>query len=177
VPTIVFPGRPRQVQATGDYDEVIRHRPDLLGHLGAAIGAHVKWLAPALGGAPISSYEVAVREAMAANATAKNTVVSLSSYDDDELSTRVEGGAWTVVTSHITSEVRKEAEGHANKPSTYYEYYVPRLACGTDYVLAVRAYNTFHGYGGSRKASFQTPSCSPTKEPSFPPTLVSEMLP
>jgi hypothetical protein len=145
--------------------------------LGAAIGAHVQWLAPAVGGAPISSYELSVRSALVANATAKTQVVSLASYDDDALATRNEGGPWTVVSSHVASDARKEAEGHASKASTFYDYYIPRLACGSDYVLAVRAYNSFHGYGSSRKATFQTPSCSPTKEPSFPPTLVSEMLP
>jgi len=176
VPTIRFPGRPRALQVVG-FDEVIRLRPNGAGDLGALIGASVLWLAPAVGGAPIEAYELSSRVATSPNATAKTAIVALSSYDDDMTVPRSEGGQWTIASSHINADARKEAEGHVRKGTTFYEWYVPRLKCSTDYVFSVRASNAFHGYGSSWKVLVATPSCSPTTEPSFPPTTVAQMAP
>jgi hypothetical protein len=136
------------------------------------IGAFVQWLAPSPGGAPISFYQLSSR-LTEVNGT---SIVSLSAYEDDD-TTRTNGGSWTVVSSSIPSEERKEDAGNKNSQSTFYTYYVPRLQCGSNFVFAVRGYNTFHGYGPSRRISVLTPSCSPTTEPSFPPSRVSDMLP
>lgn len=175
-PTISFPGRPRLFNVTS-FEQVVRLLPNYEGDLGPMIGAFVQWLAPITGGGPISSYQLSSR--MADYDSNGTTVVSLSSYDDDdgEISTRANGGSWTIVSSSIASEERKEDEGNKNSQSTFYTYYVPRLKCGSNYIFAVRGYNTFHGYGPSRKISVLTPSCSPTTEPSFPPTRVADMLP
>lgn len=177
MPTIDFPGRPRSLEVTS-FDEVVRNLPDSTGSKGTLVGAHVRWLAPAVGaGSEISSYQLSSRPAMAPNATAKTSVVALSAYaDDDSLGLgRASGSSeWTIASSRIPSEARKEAEGTASAPSTFYSWYVPRLECGEDYVFAVRGFNAFHGYGKSRKVLATAPSCSPTTEPSFPPTSVSE---
>jgi len=142
------------------------------------VGAHVRWLAPSPGGAPISSYQLSSRPAMSPNATAKTSVVALSAYGDDDSidAGRQSGSAWTVATSRVPSEPRKEAVGVSTAASTFYSWYVPRLECGQDYVFAVRAFNDFHRYGKSRKVLVTAPSCSPTTDPSFPPTSVGEFV-
>jgi hypothetical protein len=157
--------------------QVVRLVPNYEGDLGPMIGAFVQWLAPATGGAPISSYQLSSRKAeLNAGGT---MVVSLSAYDDDDgaMTERSNGGSWTIVSSSVPSVARNEAAGNKDSQSTFYTYYVPRLACGSNYVFSVRGYNTFHGYGPTRKVSVQTPSCTPTTEPSFPPTRLADMLP
>lgn len=166
------------MEVTG-FDEVVRNLPDSQGNRGTMVGAHLRWLAPAVGGAPITSYQLASRKAMAPNATAKSSFVALSAYGDDDSigAGRITGGSeWSIATSRVPSEPRKEAAGVATAASTFYSWYVPRLECGEDYVFAVRAFNDFHEYGKSRKVLATAPSCSPTTEPSFPPTSVGEFV-
>jgi len=176
VPTITFPLRPRALNVTS-FEQVLRLVPNHEGDLGPMIGAFVQWLAPITGGASISTYQLSSR--LAEYDVNGTTIVSLGAYDDDDanLETRSNGGSWTIASGSIPSVERKEQEGNKLSQSTFYTYYVPRLKCGSNYIFAVRGYNTFHGYGPSRKISVLTPSCSPTTEPSFPPTLLSDMLP
>lgn len=157
---------------------MVRLVPNYKGDLGPMIGCFVEWLAPSSSSAPITSYQLSSRvaELTSSNNGSTSTVVSLSAYDDDQL-IRSNGGSWTIVSSSIESLDRNEAEASKLSQSTFYTYYVPRLQCGTNYVFAVRGYNTFHGYGPSRKLSVLTPSCTPTTEPTFPPTRVADMLP
>lgn len=128
----------------------------------------MSWLAPAAGGAPISHYELSVRPALnSTEIAATNVVVTLSAYEVGLGEHRSTGSKWTTVHSMIPANERNEVTGKAP-----YTYFVPRLKCSGSYVLSVRGFNTFHGFGPTRLIAVEVPSCAPTTEPTFPPTRV-----
>ena len=129
--------------------------------MGQAIGAAVKWLPPAAGGAPVVTYELSSRPALT---FPNGTMVPLSAYGDDDVAADGES-AWVVASAHIKAVARTEAVG-----VIYYDYYVPRLACGGRYVFRIRAFSALRGYGPGRLVDAPLPTCPPTSQPTLSPT-------